>query len=207
MPLKVGAERRCSDHWLLSSSQDGLYGIKSGSSREFMLSGKGECFWIHEEGPWIKSENPPAPKHLFPRVICARVSPRPLPRSRHLALSYPPRARASPLAPFFHPLRKPGGESLVPKQSSPLLPTPPCPDRPMLSPSGSCLPFPFPGLPHLCETPKLWLRRLGRCEGGLFSGGAGQKGEGGWSLGASPGGGWHQGKDSSPWGVCLETTL
>lgn len=123
MLLNVGAERRCSDHWLLSSSQDGLYGIKSGSSREFMLSGKGECFWIHEEGSWIKSENPPSPKQLFPRVICARVSPRPLPRSRHLALSYPPRARASPLVLSSSPQARRGIPHSKAVQFSPSHPT------------------------------------------------------------------------------------
>ena len=172
-PLKVGAERGCSDHRLSSNSWDGLYGAKLGSSREFTLSDKEECFWIHEEGPGIvfrKATFPPSCSSLE-CYLCPRLSP--CPGRRHPALSSPPRARASPLAPFFHQLLKPGGKSLIPKWSSSVLPTSPLTWSP--HPHLPCVGV-FSS-PFLCslfffETPKHWLGRMGRREGGLFSGGS-----------------------------------
>ena len=77
--------------------------------------------------------------------------------------------------------------------------------------SAPSLPLPWP--PCLSETPEELTEGNGKmcvCVGGLsvlwLGAGGDERGEGSWSLGTSPGGGWCRGKGSPPRGVCLEAT-
>lgn len=178
MPLKVGAEKGCWDHWLLSNSQDGLYGTKSGSSTEFILSDKGECFWIHKEGPWIMFRKATFPLSNSSLEVFVPVS-LPLPKEQTPGCVPPSTSKGFSPCPVLSPT--PQARREIPHsrvvQFSPSHPTIDL-INPSLSPSCQHLPFLFPVLPHLFETPKPWLRRMGRCEGGLFSGGSRKEGRG-----------------------------